>query len=712
MNEGSPCWLFVSQNKFFNGKPIAKKVTEIPVFERYLTDNNSNIIKRSLDFGTPQELYIPKYTISEDANIYSNFWKTYLEDLYNVDTKILTAYVRLKGKVGYDMLKEFYWFENSIWRINKITDWNVGSEDTTKVEFVKVQDLSAYTTITQRKGETIKMYASKYYISPNGETIELSITTNNKWTLTTNSNSLMLSKTNGEGDDIVTLTIPQTTNPTSRTYYAITATDSEGNDTTVSLMQGYLGETHLDVTPNALIVSSDGGDYEVEFSWKNQGENEITEAYFVGDIKGNVKIDGFNATISVTASEEPLDLLSGKVLFTNGLYEGEVLMEQIPQYLDFTSDGGTYEFVFNYNKDVTYEELPYWATMSGDTMTVIPNYYEEERRGKMLVSNKYTSAYIDLFQDKRKEPIQEVRKVTPSYLDFTPQGGLQYINIQLPNAWTMEKYGDWFTTNIESGSGNTIVSVSCGANTANKRVGIVTVIDEEGTEYNVAISQFGELVEKEIYVHPTEIRSGYEGGEYDIMFVYINRNNGSINVETTNGLKLKDMKFVGDITVGKVVVPKNNTLFERISLLTFKTEIGNVSITVMQDEGVPEITVDKSTLNFDSEGGSAIVELTSNVSWNLVIDGRWLTVDNTLGLSGTHTLNIIADRNTDGEARNGIIHIYRTDTNQKMGFITVTQMDMVEVLSVNPSTITFDIDGGTETFTITSNTSWTIELND
>lgn len=712
LNEGSPCWLFVSQNKFFNGKPIAKKVTEIPVFERYLTDNNGNSIKRSLDFGTPQELYIPKYTISEDANIYSNFWKTYLEDLYNVDTKILTAYVKLKGKVGYDMLKEFYWFENSIWRINKITDWNVGSEDTTKVEFVKVQDLSAYTTITQRKGETIKMYASKYYISPNGETIELDIMTNNKWTLTTNSNSLMLSKTNGEGDDIVTLTIPQTTNPTSRTYYAITATDSEGNNTTVSLMQGYLGETHLDVKPNALIVSSDGGDYEVEFSWKNQGENEITEAYFVGDIKGNVKIDGFNATISVTPSDEPLDLISGKVLFTNGLYEGEVLMEQIPQYLDFTSDGGIYEFVFNYNKDVTYEELPYWATMSGNTITVIPNYYEEERRGKILVSNKYSSAYIDLFQDRRKEPIQDVRKVTPSYLDFTKMGGLQYINIQLPYAWTIEKYGDWFTTNIESGIGNTIVSVSCGANTANKRVGIITVIDEEGTEYNVAISQVGELFEKELFTYPTEIHSGYEGGEYDMMFVYLNRNGDSISMETTNGLKVKDVKFVGDdITVGKIVVPKNNSLLMKIYNLTFKTSIGNITISVIQDEGVPELTLDREVLNYDYNGGSEIVELTTNIPWHTVIDGRWLSIDTASGESGTYTLNIIADTNTDGETRNGYIHFYRSDTNQKMAIITVKQIEMVEVLSVNPSSIIFDLDGGTETFTITSNTAWTIELN-
>ena len=37
-------------------------------------------------------------------------------------------------------LRRFYWFENSIWRLNEIKDFDPSSFDTTKMEFIKVQD--------------------------------------------------------------------------------------------------------------------------------------------------------------------------------------------------------------------------------------------------------------------------------------------------------------------------------------------------------------------------------------------------------------------------------------------------------------------------------------------------------------------------------------------------------------------------------------------
>ena len=44
--------------------------------------------------------------------------------------------------------KQFYYFDNSIWRIHKIEDWGIGANDTVKVTFVKVIDVENYTSIT------------------------------------------------------------------------------------------------------------------------------------------------------------------------------------------------------------------------------------------------------------------------------------------------------------------------------------------------------------------------------------------------------------------------------------------------------------------------------------------------------------------------------------------------------------------------------------
>jgi len=42
------------------------------------------------------------------------------------------------------MLRRFYWFDNAIWRLNTITDWNISSYAPTKCEFVKVMDVNNY----------------------------------------------------------------------------------------------------------------------------------------------------------------------------------------------------------------------------------------------------------------------------------------------------------------------------------------------------------------------------------------------------------------------------------------------------------------------------------------------------------------------------------------------------------------------------------------
>ena len=73
-------------------------------------------------------------------------------------------------------------------------------------------------------------------------------------------------------------------------------------------------------------------------------------------------------------------------------------------------------------------------------------------------------------------------------------------------------------------------------------------------------------------------------------------------------------------------------------------------------------------------------------------------------------LTIVTDPNPSIEPRTGYVWINSKGTGERLATITVNQDGLVEVITVNPSTITFDADGGTATFTINSNTSWNITL--
>lgn len=714
LNDGTPCWLFVSGDKDINGTPIARKLTEIPVFERYLTDNDGTTIKKSLDFGTPQELFIPKYGIKEEVNIYHNFWKTYLEDLYDINTKILTVYVRLKGKVGYDLLRQFYWFENAVWRINKITDWNIGLEDVTKVEFVKVQDLTGYTSITQTKSNTIKLYSSKYFIAPNGERVTLSLLTENggNWTIVTNNRDLVLSSEKGTGDKEITLTIPQTKSPTTQTYYSVTAIDNEGNTATINLTQNYVGSTQFKLTPSTLIVPSSGGNYDIDFQWTNQGENDVKRGTLSGDVTGNVKIDGFSATISVNESDEKDTIISGKVLFEAGDYDGEVLIDQMPSLIEFGKDGGEYELVFNYNDDVTYNYLPYWATVENNKISVIPNYYETERSASIMVQNDHSFAYIRLKQSAGKAPTTEIEKVSPTNLYFASEGGTQFVNIQIPNSWRMEKTGTWFNTNVSNGDGGSIVSVFCDSNTGNTRSGVITIIDTvSGSEYNISISQSGESVVKTFSVTPTNINTSANGGVYEITVTYENRNGDYVGIEGGDGLTWTDLKWVGDIATTTVTVPKNYSYEVKSFTLTFTSSIENVNVNITQNSFEAYLNVDKYDLTFDTEGGVGKVNVSSNINWVATSSDDWLRAIPSSGNNGTTTVTISVDYNLTTSNRVGYIYFDTVETKERLATIKVTQTRLVEELFVSPSTIIFEARGGDASFTITSNTSWTITNN-
>ena len=711
LNEGTPCWLFVTSDTDVYERPAARKINTIPVFERYLTDSEGGRVKKSLDFGSPQELFIPSYSITDEVNIYHNFWKTYLEDLYDINTRVLTAWVRIVGQPNPNWLRKFYWFENAIWRINKITDWNVGSYDTTKVEFVKVQNVGDYTSITQTKSNTIKLTASKYNVSPNGERVTLNLTMLNEgsWFIKGSDGGLVFSQINGTGSQQLTVTIPQTKAPTANTPYYITAVDNEGNMANITINQGYNGETQLIVTPSSLIVPSSGGRYDIDFEWINQGENEITSATLQGDITGTAELDGFNATISVNKNEEDA-IISGLVHFEGGDYDGEVGIDQMPYILEFGKDGGEYEFIFNYNENVRYNYLPYWATIEGNKLTVIPNYYETERNASIMVQNDRSFAYIRLKQGAGEAPAQETPKVAPNSLYFNAEGGTQYLSISIPNTWVVIENLDWVSLNMNNGDGTSIVGVIAAANEGDTRSGIIKVRDVvSGTEYDVYVTQVGTASIRTFTINPNHIDVPKEGGTYSVTVNYEGRNGDYVSL-SGSGFTWTDLKWEGDTATLTVTVGANTTTQMRDLVLTFTTAIGNFDLTMKQYPSAENVALEKPTVNFNGDGGGDLSPFESNVPWIATVSDTWITINPNEGEEGYYPLAIVTDPNPSIEPRTGYVWIDSKGTGERLATITVNQSGLVEVITVNPSTITFDAEGGTATFTINSNTSWNILL--
>ena len=131
---GGPCW------ELSNG--IA--ASDMPIFGRHWL--NGNEIVQTMDFGIPAEIDIPNLSVNSEASIYTRYWQKYIEDMYNVDTRICSAYVDFRGiQVGEELLRKFFFFDGAIWRMNGISNYSLTTVGTTQCEFVKVMDRAAYT---------------------------------------------------------------------------------------------------------------------------------------------------------------------------------------------------------------------------------------------------------------------------------------------------------------------------------------------------------------------------------------------------------------------------------------------------------------------------------------------------------------------------------------------------------------------------------------
>ena len=120
------------------------KVNSIPQFWNYMSNENG-VFTNSTDFYKPKRIFTPdegKY--SDETKTIFNYWINYLPDMYDKDSKSVEVDVMLNLKPR-EALKKFYYFDNAIWFLNKMTNYSI-FETMHKCEFIKVLSIQNYLT--------------------------------------------------------------------------------------------------------------------------------------------------------------------------------------------------------------------------------------------------------------------------------------------------------------------------------------------------------------------------------------------------------------------------------------------------------------------------------------------------------------------------------------------------------------------------------------
>ena len=92
-----------------------------------------------LSFGAPRELFFLLLAGALNINQFNVYWASYLAEITDKDAKLLTANFKLAFKDINNLdFSKYIYLDGSLWRLNKIVDFNATEEDTCNVELIKL----------------------------------------------------------------------------------------------------------------------------------------------------------------------------------------------------------------------------------------------------------------------------------------------------------------------------------------------------------------------------------------------------------------------------------------------------------------------------------------------------------------------------------------------------------------------------------------------
>lgn len=297
-------------------------------------------------------------------------------------------------------------------------------------------------------------------------------------------------------------------------------------------------------------------------------------------------------------------------------------------------------------------------------------------------------------------PTAELKVSEPG--QFGAKGGQQTITITASEAWTLTKSAesDWLTIKTTSGkAGTTQVDLEAKENIETKaRTATITVSSGELTK-TVEITQSAANSEISLSVDNLNFTSGSGSKSFSI------KSNIAWTVSSSQDwCSVNPASGSSDGSVS-VSVEENTSLSERTATITVESEAGTQTVKVIQSGAEPVLQLNKNDLSFTANAGSDSFTITSNTNWTITSDQTWCTVSTSSG-SGNGTITVNVSENYFIVSRSATITVRAGDLAQ---MISVIQAEANETLQLNMTSMTFDSSGGSESFTITSNTNWTVE---
>lgn len=450
----------------------------------------------------------------------------------------------------------------------------------------------------------------------------------------------------------------------------------------------------IDVAKNELEINGAGGVYSVEvtanFTWLNDCQSEWIELYHSEDGRSLVIVASPNpessyrtANIWVGSNESPA---VSKYISVKQAPAG---VSASALSLEYGNMAGKYDVQVN-------AEAPWEAITSDNWISVSPSNGSagETTIGIEVAPNGSVSkrtGYVALSTDGNKKLQIEISQ-SGNYIETEGDGRVSFRAIAGPTefgirsntSWQVIGKPSWVSVSPESGTGDAVFTISAEDNASlSGRTGDIR-IGHPGMalECKVHVSQDGMSLEAgKTYLQFSD-KGGTQSFELTADAFWTSRHSDDWFASTpTSGN--------GDATIS-VTAEENKTADQRNGLITYDW-IGNpVYVSLIQQSKY--LTIDNSTFDFPSKGGTHIIDLMTNDQWTATDENNvsWLHLSQTSG-TGDAKITITADDNATVSARSTTVVI--NTVNSQTVRITVTQQP--RFLTLSASNVLFFSAGGT-----------------
>ena len=282
-------------------------------------------------------------------------------------------------------------------------------------------------------------------------------------------------------------------------------------------------------------------------------------------------------------------------------------------------------------------------------------------------------------------------------LSFDPEGGKQQVSLESTYEWEVSGGDDWCSVSPQSGEGDAEVVFTIDPNMTEDGRSAEFVFTSGNKKTTLTVTQ--EKKEYSISIEPKELKFGSEGGEQEITVTSsgeweVKGESDWCEISVTSGKSGDKVTFFAD--------PYENTAEERTTIFTFYCGDKDVDLIVTQEAKVYSISVEPTELSFIAAGEAKTVTITSSDEWEFSSNKYWISASEDNGENGA-IIDILVGENEETEPRTGMAMFRCGD---KRAEVKITQKAKEYSISIEPTEIEFEAEGGEQTITVTSSDKW------